>query len=64
MNKQLLAVNLIKSQITQSDIIDDEDINFEGLYEFAKFHSVANIVGKAIFELGIADKCPNKDDFM
>ena len=63
MNKQLLTVNLIKSQITDSNIIDTQNISFEGLYKFAQFHSVANIVGKAIFEIGLADKCENKDEF-
>lgn len=63
MNKQILTVNLIKSQITRSNIIDVEVISFEGLYDFAKFHNVANIVGKAIFELGYADNCPDRDNF-
>ncbi len=63
MNKQLLTVNLIKWQITDSNSIDAQSVSFDGLYEFAAFHSVANIVGKAIFELGFADLCLNKDEF-
>ncbi len=63
MNKQLLTVNLIKSQITNSSSIDIGDASFEGLYKFAAFHSVANIVGKALFEMELADGCPNKDEF-
>lgn len=58
-----LAVNLIKSQITDSNSIDAQSISFEGLYKFAAFHSVANIVGKAIFELSLADGCSSKDEF-
>lgn len=63
MNKQLLTVNLIKSQITDEKNIDFENADFGGLYKFAAFHSVSNIVGKALFELGFAEKCENIGEF-
>ncbi len=58
-----LAVNLIKSQITDATNFDFQNADFGGLYKFAAFHSVANIVGRALFEMELADKCENKDEF-
>ena len=63
MDKQQLTINLIKSQIAHCKEFDKTDINYDGLYRFSAFHNVSNIVGKALFEQGIADNCENSVEF-